>query len=820
MAITLVPQPKSAAFNPLPPVEITPGALAIVIGKQASDPEVYAAELLQTTAAKRFGCNWPIVRENEDIKKYAVLLVLGQEHTSAMAGELIKQFKAAPANQDPGRDAYFIRMGDVNGRFVALVSGINDRAVIYGQDTLFQLFSKSGDNLTLTQATIDDWGSIPWRGRPQASNRGHFVPGRFDSYARARLNWTDLRDGVRSGQYGYPPGHELKVDEVKEIVRESDRRGMFVYATVDCAVRPRDFDAAIGTYRELIELGADGLYISIDDPGAEFRFGTPDELIRRVLDLGREHDMTGRKIGIVPGKESYPKILTDVNRRVAKIPGMEEALWFFTVTPSAQALSDAQSIGMKVKPSWWHNWPRPDAGGLTYGYYGGSRRAGGKNCYMEPPTLAGGWGKASFGELSQAAQHIEAVMPWGGSEWGAEYNSSILGWWAWAPELFNWQAARTRMYDIVFGPKQIAAAFEFDDNLPKLRRFFITEDSTRLPGQLPYLADPATKQDVLDLVKKMRATLAKIAPGARADSLAPPQVLEDYYLEPMGAALDIAETMAKLDFPEHWWKMHEERVRRAAAEGRCEQVQTWIEEAKTRAIREANAVRDAAKPLLAGADSYAELWANRFELMPVVPVLETGPRISGDLSDPIWKRGLKVDSFSMGRSVSPDPTEAYVLATDKDLFVAFLCHEQRMGSLRTRHTARDSEVWMDDSVEIFLNPDMLGDAVYQVVVNAAGHFLDARGGGGRPGSPDWNADVDVKASQGDDRWIAEVRISLESIGVQRSPAGQLWRMNLARNDYAGPFSGLETDNACEVSSWTGQGRFHDASRMKAVAFGK
>jgi hypothetical protein len=819
LSITLVPQPKNVVFASTPPVRIDPDSAAIVIGDEASAPEHYAAELLQQSVERRFGQTWPVLREGEDRARHALVICLGQRTTCKFVDDLAPKLDMNLAEKSPGLDGYSIRMGEVGGRTVVVVGGSNARGVIYGGDTLFQLLKSEGERLFLHRADIDDWASIPWRGRPHASNPGHFVPGRFDSYARARFNWTDLRNGLRSGQYGYPPGHKLDVDEVTRVVTESDRRGMFVYATVDCAVRPKDFDAAINTFEELIALGADGLYISIDDPGAEFRFGTPDELIVRVLDLGRKHGMTGRKIAIVPGKESYPKVLTEVNRRVAKIPGMDEALWFFTVTPSAQELEDAQSIGLKVKPCWWHNWPRPDVGGLTYGYYGGSTRAGGKHCYMEPPTLAQGWGKASFGDLARAAEHIEAVMPWGGGEWGAEYNSSILGWWAWAPELCDWRAVRARIYDIVFGPSQIDAAFAFDDSLARLREFFVRETGRGVPGQLPRLADPTNRDEVLRLVGKMRDLLGEIVPGARRESLAPPDVLDDYYLEPMGAVLDIATTVAGIDFPEYWWEMHEERLRLAAREGRCEQVAHWTTTARERVEVEANAIHQALKDKLMGTDAYVNRWMARFDPIPRIPVVDTPPCITGDLSDPAWRQGLKVGSFRMGKNTPPDPTEAYVLATQSDLFISFVCHEQRMASLRVNHRGRDSEVWLDDSVEVFLNPDMLGDAVYQIVINAAGELKDARGEGGKPGSDEWNGDIEVKTSQASDRWIAELRIPLADLGLTGAPEGGMWRMNLARNDFAGPFSGLETDNACEVSSWSGQGSFHDASLMKPVIFG-
>lgn len=813
--VTLVPQPKKAAFTEAPPVRIDPGTAAIVIGEAPPEPEKYAAELLQAAVERRYGQKWPILAEGEDLSRFGSIIFLGTSDVCSAGRDYAKKYDIKLVEKEPGLDAYFIRMAEAEGKQAVFVMGTNSRSVIYGQDTLFQLLDKRDSELFLRRAEIDDWASIPWRGRPQTSASAHFVPGRFESYARGRLNWTDLREG----QYAYDPGARIDVEQTAKLVKEARRRGMFLYAAVNCAVRPSDFDAVIKTYNELIALGADGLYISIDDPGAEFRFGTPDELIKRVLDLGRAHGMTGWKIGLVPGKVSYSNILTDVNRRVAAIPGMDEALWFWTVTPSKQALEDARSIGVKSKPAWWHNWPRPD-GGITYTYYGGSRRANGARAYMGIAPLSAGWGNACYGDLAAAAVCTSAVMPWGGSSWGSEYNSFAFGWWAWAPELHDWKAVRRRAYDIVFGPNQIADAFAFDDLLQELESLFWRDTDKSQRNLLPHLLDTAQRPRALGIIERMADALSRIESGAPGQTLVPAEALEEYYLEPMRAVVEIAAVLAEIDLPEYWWDAHEQRVLTAAREGRLERIDRWNAEAKERVTNEVNRARDALQGKLSNLNGYVRSWLSRFDPLDIVPVVASGPSLNGDLSDPVWKQGLKIDGFTQGGERPLDPVEAFVLASNTDLYIGFVCHEQRMERLRAEHTSRDSDVWMDDSVEIFLNPDTLGDAVYQIVVNSAGAVADFRGAGGRPGDREWNANIVARASHGVGRWHAEIRIPLKDLGVSGNPRGAIWRMNLARNDFAGPFTGYDVPGACERSSWTGQKNLHDAAQMKIVRFGE
>jgi hypothetical protein len=811
--LTIVPRPKEVTPHEGSPLLLEDGKVAIVLGDKAVQPEEYAAETLRKNVARRFGHRWDIRRETDPLGAYKFLVLLGQRDTS----RLVRERWNADLAADLPADGYVIDSRLVN---VVLVGGANPRGVIYGQDTLFQLISKQGDKLALPQVTIRDRPSIPWRGRPQSRNERHLVPGTMDAYARARLNFIDLRDGPepRRGQYGYPPGWKINRAEVSQIVKEAHRRGIFVYATVDCAVPEKDFDAAIRTCEELIALRADGLWISIDDPGAEFRFGTPTKLIERVLELGRKHGIAGREIAIVPGKESYKQILTDVNRRVARVPGMDEALWFFTPVPSAQNLEDARSIGLKTKPCWWHNWPRP-AGGFTYGAYGGvSLRKDGRPAYLVLPPLSMGWGEAGYEALAEAAKHMDGIMPWGGGGWGSDYTADVLGWWAWAPELHDWKATRRRVYEAVYGPSQVDAAFKFDDALAAALDFFLRPGRTTREEGIPTWPlrpkNPADRERVKQLLAEMEDALRRMELRSPSESFLDAETLQKFYLEPAHATLEVARVLVDLPFPEYWWPAHEKRVLAAVQSGNLEQAAEWNREAKEQAIGEARRVRDALAGRLQGLDEYLRSWISRFEPPSGVRRASRSPDMKGDLSDGAWN---EAETLHLTGASPGNETEVRLLYTDDALYVGFLCRETHTDRIVARRTTRDSDVWEDDSVEMALDPEALRDSYVQLIVNTRGVVFDGRRLPGKPFDAASNPRWEVKTSVGADRWTAEFRIPFDSLGVQGPQKGSIWLFNFARNDRAGEFDSVMGEDY-EISFWSPTNSVHDTSALRPIEF--
>jgi hypothetical protein len=538
-APVLVPAPREVKWSAEAPASLASGTVAIVIGRQATAPEQHAAQLLQQAVSKRFGQQWPILREGEERAAHKTLVILGQRTTCARLDELCRKQGIELSESSPGFDGYVIAPISEGDRLLIVVGGCNARAVEYGQDTLFQMLRGSSQDLKLVRGVVRDAPVIPWRGRPQTQVSHYLRPGELDLYVLSRVNFIDLRSGI----YAFQPGEKLDKAEIAEAVKQAHLRGIIVYATVNCGVPAEEYEKVMGTFSEMLDLGADGLWLSFDDKGPG---GDPVTLTKRVLELGRQRQMTGPLIAITPPKGSYQRIVTDFNRKIMAVPGMEQALWFWTGVPSTQALEEARSIGIKVRPSWWHNWPRP----VTPQTYSGV------------PPMSLGWSAPDYGVLAAGADCLEAVMPWGGNSYGQHYIVPVIDWWGWNPRGHDWNALRRRLFSIVFGEDQVPAAMKFDDQLQELFGLFLYsyKNTDDLPFCPPRLRAAADRQRADALIAELMSLLDGIAKNAPSQTLLTERELKSAYLNRMRQELETHRAAAGLAYPEDWWPEQQRKI--------------------------------------------------------------------------------------------------------------------------------------------------------------------------------------------------------------------------------------------------------------------
>ena len=597
----ITPQPKQLtdtgdilAINPA-------DGLAIVVGTQASEPERYARDRLAELLQRRFGLRARLATEDLLPADAGCTVVLGQPGTCALVKELWDATGLDDHELSHHHDAYALDV--LPERRLAVICGTNDRGVIYGAQTLFRLLSSTPEGLALPAASVRDWPSILWRGRPHSKVSTHLQPGVMDAYLWAGLNFID----VRAGAFGYGPDAELDVAQIGSCITQAHRRGLYVYGTVSCGIKPNQFDGAIRTFRRLIELGVDGLWISFDDPGGG---ESTMDLVRRVIELGREHGMTGRDICTTPPMGSYQVIDTEFNREMAKQPGMARATWFFTRPPCAADRETAASIWLQRPVAWWHNWPRSIAG-FTHGSYGGtSFRVDGRPSYMEIVPLSDGWHKPRYEALQDAAQNADTAMTWGG--WEPEYISAVMGVWAWDPEHHDFERTCRAIRKTVYGPSGVQAATGFDAALAEVKQGFLLPERTADPAANypPRPRPQADRAALAALVHRMAAAADALAATAPVETLLEPERLESFFLEPMRAELAAARALASLQRPEDWWPEHEARCFSLLAAGdepgleaACAQVRPTVE-------TQLEALLTALGDILRLED-YAKLWRQR-----------------------------------------------------------------------------------------------------------------------------------------------------------------------------------------------------------------
>lgn len=603
---SLVPPPREVRWTGQPPLPLPQDRVAIVLGDQAGEPEAYAAELLGKLVARRFGRTWPVVRERE-APAGGVVLLLGLRSTHRLLDGMCTRHGRELNVSSPGHDGYLIHVPPADGgRPAVLVGGSNARGVIYGADTLFQLIEQRAEGLVLHRASIRDWPTVPWRGRPHTHYDHYLREGELDAFMISRINWIDLRDGI----YAFEPGAKLDKAAIARVIAEARRRDLVVYGTVNCGVPQSQHEAVLTTFREFIGLGVDGLWLSFDDKGPG---ETTETLVWQVLELAREAGIGPERIAVCPPKGAYQDITASFSRRLLAMPGLQQAMVFWTRVPCAADAEEARRLGLAVKPSWWHNWIRP-ASGFTH-VEGGSQLSGGRRSYLELQPLASGWHAPTAEDLAEAADHVHSVIPWGGTSWNPYYVAPAIGWWGWSGKQCDFQAVRGRVYDIVFGPAQVETARDFDDRLTALRSRFIftisgTPDAPLCPPRPAPGVDAAAILGEVDALQKLVDRLEARAP---AESLLKEDEVRAGLLGPMREELAVAGAAAATTFPEQWWPARQCLILDAVGRGDRQEAAGHIEQARGLLLEQIDRIAGALGQLrMTG--GYAAWWKRRAEL--------------------------------------------------------------------------------------------------------------------------------------------------------------------------------------------------------------
>ena len=538
------------------------GKLAIVHAVEASEPERYAVERLLLHLKRRFGKDVVVITENKLSQDIQQVILMGRPETSKWIRQLCEAEKIELTPSSPGMNGFVLRFVKEGKRQIMLVGGSDPQGVVYVGDALFDLMRSVGSSVYVQIAHVRDWPSILWRGRPHSVLHHHLVPGAMDAYARARINFSDIRDNpnvkenyfypARKASMGLPAGQPLDLPPIKEAICEFHRRGIFVYGTVDCAVPKTKYDGMLRTFGELINLGVDGIWISLDDTGeGEDPYG----LVRTILDFGKKHDMIGRKIAFTPPDPEYTKIDMPLNHELAKIDGFDEILWFFTRVPCEEDLTMAQSMGLKLKPGWWFNLADGGIqGGISHsgGIMVSTRK--GKPGYLDMVPMDHGWGNPKYENIQKAGYYTDQVLLWAVCDgWPEEYEVVMFGQWAWNPEQHDWDEQRRAAYRYLYGDEGVAIAFEYDSILGDLENKFLLPKIRYTPNLNwpPRLKDLKDREVALRQADQLCFLADRLTKIASKESAIDRDRLERGYLEPMRATALLARKMASLNYPEY-----------------------------------------------------------------------------------------------------------------------------------------------------------------------------------------------------------------------------------------------------------------------------
>ena len=166
--------------------------------------------------------------------------------------------------------------------------------------------------------------------------------------------------------------------------------------------------------------------------------------------------------------------------------------------------------------------------------------------------------------------------------------------------------------------------------------------------------------------------------------------------------------------------------------------------------------------------------------------LPEAPVLDGRLDETAWSGidGLLLPYVAnyFSAIASDLPTRVYVGYTDEALYLGFYGYDERPDSIVSEMTARDDQVWHEDSVEFFIDGDLDRRSYVHFIINARGTIYDEKLSSGRwtPG-PSWNANCAVATYIGDDFWSLEFRLPFGQEGVPQPRPGDFWGANFNRD---------------------------------------
>ncbi|MFN4179406.1 MAG: family 20 glycosylhydrolase, partial [Armatimonadota bacterium] len=198
-------------------------------------------------------------------------------------------------------------------------------------------------------------------------------------------------------------------------------------------------------------------------------------------------------------------------------------------------------------------------------------------------------------------------------------------------------------------------------------------------------------------------------------------------------------------------------------------------------------------------DSKGEAWFDSAELILLerppyifVPVTTRSPQLDGDLSDDVWQETEPLTPFlELGTGKIAEPaTMAKVVATETHLFVAFYCSEPEPQKMRLRTPESGEPAYMDDCVEVYLDPQHSHDGFWQLVVTPKGNKWAQQVEQSRWAKVWWLlpratqrliADGWQAATKiGSNFWSAEIAIPFSLLGI-KPQTGKIIGVNLCRS---------------------------------------
>ncbi len=189
-----------------------------------------------------------------------------------------------------------------------------------------------------------------------------------------------------------------------------------------------------------------------------------------------------------------------------------------------------------------------------------------------------------------------------------------------------------------------------------------------------------------------------------------------------------------------------------------------------------------------------------------VPCLDKGPVIDGKVDKLYQEKGKPITlKYLNGSKRKPvNPTTGYILSDKDHLYILTICETPFPDAVFAKQRRRDSSVWTDEVVEIFIDPsNMRQDLYYQISVNLLGTTMDARNRSDKTWNPDLEVGTSKKKKEKPRAWIMEMKIPFKDLVDDPEKINTIWSLNLNRTARREPVPPETSDDVdIEDTAWS------------------
>ena len=185
-----------------------------------------------------------------------------------------------------------------------------------------------------------------------------------------------------------------------------------------------------------------------------------------------------------------------------------------------------------------------------------------------------------------------------------------------------------------------------------------------------------------------------------------------------------------------------------------------------------------------------------------IPRASVRPVIDGDLFEKAWGKSVPLSPFYKVDAITQpnEQTQGFLLWDEQYLYIGARIYDSQMKRVQITQTNPDSPVWLDDTLEIIVDPNPKTPTYHHLIINPIGMVFDQHIEADyrldsdleiayeRIAKPAWDSRAQVKTQITPTFWSVEVALprdalespTSESPDSLRIPATRDWRFNLHR----------------------------------------